>query len=432
MKSVYFHTLGCKLNQAETSMLAEGFTSRGYAVASSIEEAAVVFVNTCTVTGRTDYRSRQAIRRFIKSAPNAFIIVGGCYAELQAAALARIKGVDLILGSDSKFDVFEHLNGLEKRDDPLIIVEKNSKKFRAPETGDFGVKTRAFLKIQDGCDSFCSYCAVPYARGTSRSAAPDDVLRRAGELISRGYREIVLTGVHIGKYGIDLSPETSLAELLDILHGAAPGTRIRLSSLEPHEISDRLLDSIERSPRICRHFHIPLQSGSDTVLRRMNRKYTIDEYITNVHRIRRQFPGAGLGTDVIVGFPGETERDFELTHEVVRTLPFSYFHVFRYSRRSSTAAALMEDDVSPQRKSSRSATLRMLGRQKARHFAESFIGERAEVLFEKQEPGGSATGLTSNYIRVEITSTEPLTNSMRTVELIDVLENGNVQCRLVE
>ena len=431
MKRVSLHTLGCKLNQAETAMLAEEFKQRGYEVIPFGESADVVFINTCTVTGRTDYSSRQALRRSLKVSPQAFVVVGGCYAERAADELSQIKGVDLILGAQTKFQVFDYLNGIKKNVFPKIVISGTAEDIcQAPTAGDFGTKTRAFLKIQDGCDARCAYCAVPFARGTSRSSLPADVLSRAQQLAARGFKEIVLTGVHIGKYGQNFSQPLRLEYLLEQLLRDIPQVRFRLSSLEPQEIRENLLELVQSNPRICRHFHVPLQSGSDTILQSMNRSYTTAEYQSKINLIKKYVPEAGIGTDLIVGFPGESQADFEVTCRFVEALPLSYFHVFRYSRRKGTAAAVLRDDVTSPVKVQRSEKLRQLGQIKKRIFTEENVGRPQEVLFERQNSSGVASGLTSNYIRVEAHSAERLTNTIRQV----IVEKGpvqdSIQCRL--
>ncbi|MDZ7294093.1 MAG: tRNA (N(6)-L-threonylcarbamoyladenosine(37)-C(2))-methylthiotransferase MtaB [candidate division KSB1 bacterium] len=401
MQSAAIYTLGCKLNQAESAMLAEEFARRGFRVVPFGRPADVVLVNTCTVTQRTDACARQAVRRALRECPEAVIVVAGCYAQRAPDEVACIPGVDLVLGADAKFQLFDHLGKGKKRAFPLVVVAGEKREFVAPCPGYAGQRTRAFLKVQDGCNARCSYCAVPLARGPARSAEPEDVLSRAGELARRGYREVVLTGVHVGCYGRDLGKDIDLAVLLDRLCVALPNVRIRLSSLECTEVTPPLVGVIRRHRQICRHFHIPLQSGSDAILESMRRPYTAEDFLVCVEELHRHFPEASIGTDVIVGYPGETEEDFARTVSILTKAPVTYLHVFRYSRRPETLAAHLHDNVSPQVKEQRSTVLRALSSQRRMAFARQFLGQTLPVLFERHADGW-AMGLSDNYLRVRV------------------------------
>ena len=408
-------------------MLAENFEKQGYTVVPFGNKADVIFINSCTVTKRTDYCCRQAVRKGIKVSPDAFVIVGGCYAELGAKEIADIDGVDVILGAEAKFEVMQYLNGLQKREQPVIVQAKNrSRDFFAPNAGDYRPKTRAFLKIQDGCDAECSYCAVPLARGKSRSSTLSDVITRAQKLSEQDYKEIVLTGVHIGRYGNDLSEKVTLKDLLLELVANVPDVRFRLSSLEPHELSRELIECIASREQICRHFHIPLQSGSNRVLKSMNRYYTREEFTSKILELHSTLPDAGIGTDIIVGFPNESNTDFTDTLQLAQEMPLSYFHVFKYSSRPGTEAAKMKDDVPSSIKKERSEALRLLDNKKRVNFASRFIGKEVNVLFERQNNDGIANGLTSEYLRIKAVSQENITNQIRLVRIESVSADAEI------
>ncbi len=398
MKKVSFYTLGCKLNQSESAVMAEQFREQGYEIVPFGEKADICVINTCTVTAKTDYRCRQMIRRAKKIVPEAKIAVVGCYAQLHPEAIRKIEGVDFILGSDRKFDLPELLED-EKKTNATIIEKSDNRQFHAPASGFFWNHTRGFLKIQDGCDNFCSYCAVPLARGRSRSDNLDDILDHAERLVAAGHRELVLTGVHIGMYGKDLQPRVSLIDVIENLEKIEGLERIRLSSLEPNEIDDALLEHIANSDKICRHLHVPLQSGDDEILKRMRRLYRSQDFIDVIHKIKSYLPHCGLGTDVIVGFPGETEEHFQNTRGIIEKLPFTYLHVFSYSVRPGTAAAKFSEQVDSETIKRRSEILRKIGMSKKREFYRSFIGKTVRVLWETKTEDGWMTGLTGEYVR---------------------------------
>lgn len=406
MKKVSFYTLGCKLNQAETAILAEQFEQKGYQLKSFGEQVDVCVINTCTVTGKSDYRCRQMIRKAKKISPDAQIAVVGCYAQLSPEKIEKIDGVDFILGSDKKFELIEVINKKNKSENPLFAHSSNET-FLSPSPGNFWDHTRAFLKIQDGCDSFCSYCTVPLARGRSRSDSLDHILTNAKELVAWGHQEIVLTGVHIGKYGKDLIPAQRLVDVLKSLEKIPELHRIRLSSLEPLEIDGALIEWIADSEKVCHHFHIPLQSGDDEILKEMNRNYSSSKYIEVIHQIKEIVPDCGLGTDIIVGFPGESQAHFENTVRVIEQLPFTYLHVFSFSPRAGTKAFGMRDRVAPKEIKQRSEILRKLGKKKKRAFLQSLVGQRLSVLWEEKQKDNSVFGLSGNYARVR-TQADPV------------------------
>lgn len=399
MKKISFYTLGCKLNQAETAILAEQFEQNGYQLKPFGEQVDVCVINTCTVTGKSDYRCRQMIRKAKKISPDAQIAVVGCYAQLSPEKIDKIDGVDFILGSDKKFDLIEIINKKNRSEVPLFELSSNEA-FLSPSPGNFWDHTRAFLKIQDGCDSFCSYCTVPLARGRSRSDLLDHIIRNAQELVARGHQEIVLTGVHIGKFGKDLKPAQSLLDVLKALEKIPNLKRIRLSSLEPMEIDQPLVEWIANSEKVCHHFHIPLQSGDDEILKRMNRNYLSSEYISVIHQVKEIIPDCGLGTDIIVGFPGESQDHFQNTVGLVEELPFTYLHVFSFSTRPGTKAFHFKDRVHPNEIKQRSEILRKLGKKQKRAFLKSLVGQRLHVLWEEKQKDNLMFGLSGNYARV--------------------------------
>ncbi|MBC7186806.1 MAG: tRNA (N(6)-L-threonylcarbamoyladenosine(37)-C(2))-methylthiotransferase MtaB [Calditrichaeota bacterium] len=426
MRKVAIYTLGCKLNQAEGAMLAEEFCRRGFRLVPFGAPADVVVINTCSVTQRTDACSRQAVRRAAREKPEAFLVVTGCYAQLAPEELAALPGVDVVLGAEAKFQLFEYLNGGQKRKEPVVRVAGPERRFVAPCPGDATPRTRAFLKIQDGCDAGCSYCTVPLARGPARSAEVEDVVARATRLAERGHKELVLTGVHIGAYGRDLHPGTDLAALLYRLCTALPEVRFRLSSLECTEITPPLLQAIAEHQQVCRHFHVPLQSGSDAVLASMRRPYAARDFLDCLRKLRAAFPEASIGSDVIVGYPGEEDSDFHATMECVQKAPLTYLHVFRYSRRPRTAAADLGNQVPAPLAEERAARLRALGAKKRMQFAASFVGRALQVLFERQTDGW-VHGISDNYLRVRVPNGgRDLRNVLAAVHVDALAEDGTL------
>ena len=417
MKKVSFYTLGCKLNQAETAIIAEQFERGGYQLIPFGEPVDICVINTCTVTGKSDHRCRQMIRKAKKISPSAKIAVVGCYAQLSPGKIQNINGVDFILGSDKKFDLIQILNENNRRNQPLILPSTNQS-FLSPVPGNFWNHTRAFLKIQDGCDSFCSYCTVPLARGRSRSDSLDHIIQSATELVQRGHREIVLTGVHIGRYGKDLIPSKNLLDILKHIESIPDLKRIRLSSLEPLEINETLLEWIAGSAKICHHFHVPLQSGDDEILNRMERNYSSKLYGEVIQRIKKMIPGCGLGTDIIVGFPGETGQHFQNTLALVEQLPFTYLHVFSFSPRTGTKAARFSDQVNPKEIKNRSKILRASGKRKKQRFLEGLVGKQLEVLWEEKERGDWMLGVSGNYARVRTPANPEFMNKICGVNVV--------------
>jgi threonylcarbamoyladenosine tRNA methylthiotransferase MtaB len=399
---VALHTLGCKLNYAETSTIGKQFLDRGFELVEFGLPADVVVINTCTVTERAARECRQIIRRALRSSSSPYVVVTGCYAQLEPEAIASIDGVDLVLGAREKFDLFRFAGRLSKEHTPRIHVSDidSVDNFGPAFTTEAGGRTRAYLKVQDGCDYSCSFCTIPMARGASRSQSIDQCVSQAGDLAREGYREIVLTGVNVGDYG--KKSGDSLLALVRGLTGVTEIERIRISSIEPNLLTPEIIDSVAREPKLCKHFHIPLQSGSDDVLRLMRRRYSTGDYRALIRRIREVIPEAGIGADVIVGFPGETGAHFDATYAFLHELPLSYLHVFTYSERPNTPAASMGEPVVPEMRHKRNKMLRILSQKKRRAFYESMVGSVMTVLTEGDVEDGKRFGFTDNYVRVSV------------------------------
>ncbi|MBN1893306.1 tRNA (N(6)-L-threonylcarbamoyladenosine(37)-C(2))-methylthiotransferase MtaB [bacterium] len=401
--NVAFKTLGCKLNQAETAILSEAFRKRGFNIVRWAQDADVAVLNTCTVTSRTDAKCRQAIRQARSANPEAVIAVVGCYSQISAQDIALIPGVDYIVGDSSKLALPDLIEPVKKRKQPLILVSDSWPEgpLPTPHSGDFGSRTRAFLRIQTGCDRRCAYCIVPAARGPSRCLPEGEILKHFSRLVFRGFREIVLTGVHVGDFRFQEGNSAGLSELLGYLSGLHPDIRIRMTSLDPENIDERLIRVMKENPNICRHFHVALQSGSDSLLKAMNRSHSASSFRKIMDRITGAFGPVGLGSDIITGFPGENDRQFRETVDCVQSIPFTYLHVFPFSARPGTAAAAMDGQVPMPVRLERADLLRELGQAKKENFLKTRIGRHAEVLFERRATGKWMSGLSSEYFRVE-------------------------------
>ena len=417
MKRVAFHTLGCKLNFAETSILGKQFLDRGYRVVSFDEEADVYVINTCSVTERADRECRQIIRRALRHARDPFVVVTGCYAQLQPEEIASIAGVDVVLGATEKFHIFDYIGDASKHPAPRVFVSdiNNADDFGIAYSSDATDRTRAFLKVQDGCDYHCSFCTIPLARGASRSQPIAACVEQAQTLVAQGYKEIVLTGVNVGDYGRKIG--THLAELLRALVCFRGLERLRISSIEPNLLDDEILSLVAAEKKLCKHFHIPLQSGSDEILRLMRRRYTTGHYRELIERIRSRIPNCGIGVDVIVGFPGETDRHFEQTHLFLSELPVSYLHVFTYSERPNTPAATYNRQVEPRIRFKRNEDLRILGQKKRHAFYRSMLGRSTDVLLEGNVQNGMRFGWTDNYVRVALPADGTVENAIVRVRI---------------
>lgn len=396
------------MNQTESEALGQLFRNNGYEVVASSEEADVVVVNTCTVTNTGDAKSRQVIRRMVKAHPDAFVVVMGCYAQTAPGEVLDIEGVDLVLGTQDRGKILELIDQVKQEKQPKSSVHAISKalKFEELPLMEGESRTRATLKIQEGCNKFCTYCIIPYARGPVRSRVPENAIAEAEKLVAAGYKEIVLTGIHTGAYGEDLGEEWSLARLVKGLAKVQGLHRLRLSSIEPMEFTPELIDVILEHPVVCPHLHIPLQSGSDAILTRMRRPYSVGQYTKLLEKLYRIIPGIAISTDVIVGFPGETEEDFQNSLEVVRSCGFSGAHVFPYSKRKGTPAANYPDQLPNKIKELRVKKLMEVAKQSQEEYVSKFLGQTVEVLIEQVSPEGIATGHTRNYIQVHLPPSE--------------------------
>ncbi|AXF54682.1 tRNA (N(6)-L-threonylcarbamoyladenosine(37)-C(2))-methylthiotransferase MtaB [Salicibibacter kimchii] len=421
MSTVAFHTLGCKVNHYETEAIWQLFEHAGYEQAES--SADVYVINTCTVTNTGDKKSRQAIRRCIRQNPDAVICVTGCYAQTSPAEVMDIPGVDIVVGTQDRSKMIGYIEAFKHSREPINGVS-NIMKTRVYEELDvpaFTDRTRASLKIQEGCNNFCTFCIIPWARGLLRSRQPEDVLKQARQLVSAGYKEIVLTGIHTAGYGEDFK-DYNFATLLRELEQVEGLKRLRISSIEASQITDEVVDVVRNSDTIVNHFHIPLQAGSDTVLKRMRRKYTTAYYKERVQRLKDIFPDLAITTDVIVGFPGETEEEFRETYHFVRDLQFSEIHVFPYSKRTGTPAARREDQVDEDVKKQRVQQLISLSDQLAKDYASKHEGEVLEMIPEeadKEDPdSGMYIGYTSNYLKVKVPASVDMVGKIVRVKIV--------------
>ena len=430
-KSVAFHTLGCKLNFAETSTIAKDFDTAGFVTVPYAEKADVYVINTCSVTENADRECRNIVGRALRANPDGFIVVVGCYAQLKPEQIMEMPGVDLVLGATEKFNVTQFLGALEKQQGPAEIhsceiAEANS----FVSSYSAGERTRAFLKVQDGCDYKCTYCTIPLARGISRSDTLENVVKNAKEIAAKGIPEIVLTGVNVGDYGKgefgNKRHENTFLELVQALDEQVPVDRIRISSIEPNLLRDEIIAFTGTSKKFVPHFHIPLQSGSDEILKKMKRRYMTALYRQRVAAIRKAHPDAGIGVDVIVGFPGETEAHFLETYNFINSLEIRYLHVFTYSERSNTSAAAMDGVVPIPERKRRNKMLRILSEKKTRQFYENQLGQSRPVLFEGENRKGYMYGYTDNYIRVKTFWNPEWANKIKTFSLSTINNDGIV------
>jgi threonylcarbamoyladenosine tRNA methylthiotransferase MtaB len=403
-KKIAITTLGCKINQFESAAMTQALEQDGYSLVPFSEQADIYVINSCTVTAKTDAESRRLIRRATRLNPDARVVVTGCYAQMAGAELLELPGVNLILGNSEKRDIVSLLR--EMGDQPRAVVTDISlqKSGESAPLESFAEHTRAFLQVQNGCDARCAYCIVPFARGASRSVAPEEALDGMVSFAAKGFQEIVLTGIHLGGYGLDLTPATSLLELLQRAEQRVPVKRLRIGSVEPTEVSAELIAFLAGSKMVCPHLHLPLQSGSDGVLTRMNRGYTTDLFRGVVLALAQAVPGICLGTDLIAGFPGETDQEFEETCRFIEEIPLAYLHVFPFSPRPGTPAATMTPQLHSRVIKERAETLRLLSERKKNAYAESFVGRELQVLVQRD--AGGRKGLSRNYLPVLIEDVE--------------------------
>ncbi|MFD1018808.1 tRNA (N(6)-L-threonylcarbamoyladenosine(37)-C(2))-methylthiotransferase MtaB [Thalassobacillus hwangdonensis] len=421
MPTVAFHTLGCKVNHYETEAIWQLFKGQGYERVDFDRESDVYVINTCTVTNTGDKKSRQVIRRAIRKNPDGVVCVTGCYAQTSPAEIMNIPGVDIVVGTQDRVKMLDYIEQYKQERQPINGVT-NIMKNRVYEELDvpaFTDRTRASLKIQEGCNNFCTFCIIPWARGLMRSRNPEDVIKQAQQLVDAGYKEIVLTGIHTGGYGEDMK-DYNLAMLLRELDAKVKGLkRIRISSIEASQITDEVIQVLNDSDKIVRHLHVPLQSGSNTVLKRMRRKYTMEFYKERVDRLKEALPGLAITSDVIVGFPGETEEEFMETYNFIKEVGYSELHVFPFSKRTGTPAARMEDQVDEEIKNERVHRLIELSDQQAKEYASMYEDEVLEVIPEEQFEGeeGVLVGYTDNYMKVKFQGTEEMIGQIVKVKI---------------
>lgn len=413
-KKVSFYTHGCRLNFSESGSIAQGFVDRGYKVVDFGDAADVTFINTCTVTDGADSSCRNTIRKAHTSSPEGKIVVAGCYAQMNPEEISGMQGVDLILGTSEKYKVFDYL---EEVDEQAVKVDKTSE-FWGATTTLADSRTRSFLKIQDGCNYVCSFCIIPQARGRSRTITIEKALSEAENLAANGYKEIVLTGVNIGEY--ESTSGEKLEDMVEKILKVEGLKRLRLGSVEPNTITNQLLDVLKSSEKSMDHFHVPMQSGCNDILTSMRRKYLKEDYIDIISKIIEYFPNAGIGADIIVGYPGESREQFEQTKSLLKKLPITHFHVFPYSKRKNTLASRMENHVHHSEKKSRVKELMALGELKLRDFARNQIGSVNDVLFEKQDTDGFYHGHTTHYLKVKVKSNLDLQNQIVSTKLLEL------------
>lgn len=425
MKKYKIITLGCKVNTYESNAIAEKLIKDGYVEASNNEEADIVIINTCSVTHVSDAKSRQMIRRAIKNNPNAKIGVMGCYSQMASKEISEIEGVNVIVGTNNRESLLPLIYS-SNSNEPVIEIKEYSKKdnYEKLSLSSYEDNTRAFIKVQDGCNNFCSYCIIPYARGRLRSRDLNDILKETKQLVENGYKEIVLTGIHTGAYGMD-EGDLRLVDVIKAMIRENPSlSRIRISSIEIVEIDDELLNIIATSKVVVDHLHIPLQSGCDKILKLMNRRYDCAKFLEIVNKIRNVVPDIALTTDVIVGFPQENDEDFNETVEFIKKVNFSEIHVFPYSPRSGTPAASMKGQVHPTIKKERVETLLNLSKELHHSYMEKFIGKEVEVLFEEKDKTSNwIQGKSSNYLKVYAKGDESLLNKIVKVKIDRILDN---------
>ncbi len=426
-KKVAFYTLGCKLNFSETSSIGRQFKDAGYDSVSFDSPADVYVINTCSVTDNADKKCRKVVKEALKHSPNAYITIVGCYAQLKPKEISEIPGVDMVLGAAEKFNIIEHINDLTKQEKAIIHnapIDETNQFVTAYSIGD---RTRTFLKVQDGCDYSCTFCTIPLARGASRSGKIEDIVRQAEEIAASGVKEIVLTGVNIGDFGIrDGKRQDKFLDLVKSLDEVEGIDRIRISSIEPNLLANEIIEFVAQSKRFVPHFHMPLQSGNNKVLAQMRRRYKRELYSERVAKIKSLMPNACIGVDVIVGFPGETREDFIDTYNFLNDLDISYLHVFTYSERENTIAAQMEGAVPGSQRSDRSKMLHILSEKKRRAFYEENIGQLGEVLFEGDIKDGYMHGFSKNYVKVRTPYDPLLVNEIVKVKYISISDSGDV------
>ena len=430
-KKVAFYTLGCKLNFSETSTISRLFEDAGFAKVGFEEHPDVYVINTCSVTENADKKCKQLVKRAKKINPDSFVVIVGCYAQLKPTEIAQINGVNMVLGANEKFNILEHLDKIDQNSNETVVSFDNIKETKEfVPSYSFGDRTRSFLKVQDGCDYFCSFCTIPLARGKSRNATIEETVLEAKKIAETKIREVVLTGVNIGDFG--QGGDEDFYQLIQALDQVDGIDRYRISSIEPNLLSNEIIDfCLSKSQRFVPHFHIPLQSGSDRILKLMRRKYERSLYAERVQQIKCLRSDACIGVDVIVGFPGETDEDFMETIDFLKELDVSYLHVFTYSERANTGAPKLGEAVPMDVRRERSKQLHLLSDRKKRQFYQENIGSVRTVLFEQEEDEGIMYGFTENYVKVKYTYQPDLVNTFQSIKLLELDRDGIMKCELV-
>ncbi|MCD8739595.1 tRNA (N(6)-L-threonylcarbamoyladenosine(37)-C(2))-methylthiotransferase MtaB [Mucilaginibacter roseus] len=427
-RKVAFYTLGCKLNYSETSSIGRLFNDAGYDTVDFTDTPDVYVINTCSVTENADKKCKKIVKEALKVSPNAYITIVGCYAQLKPKEIAEIPGVDMVLGAAEKFQIIDHITDLTKQPKTLVYNQPVSEANEFVPAYSFGDRTRTFLKVQDGCDYSCTFCTIPLARGASRSDTIENVLEQARKIAESGVKEIVLTGVNLGDFGIrNGQREDKFFDLVKALDNVEGIDRIRISSIEPNLLTDEIIEFVATSKRFVPHFHIPLQSGSDKILGSMRRRYKRALYADRVAKIKAVMPDCCIGVDVIVGFPGETREDFIDTYNFLNGMDISYLHVFTYSERENTLAAEMTGTVPGSTRADRSKMLHILSDKKRRAFYEGQLNKTEEVLFEGDIKDGFMHGFTRNYVKVRAKYDPVLVNELKTVQLTNISPDGDVE-----
>jgi threonylcarbamoyladenosine tRNA methylthiotransferase MtaB len=426
-KKVAFYTLGCKLNYSETSTIGRMFNDAGFETVNFTDAADVYIINTCSVTENADKKCRKVVKEALKHSPNAYVTIVGCYAQLKPQEISEIEGVDMVLGAAEKFRIVEFISDLTKNPKAVIHNSPIEETNQFIASYSYGDRTRTFLKVQDGCDYSCTFCTIPLARGKSRSDLIPNIVQQAQEIAASGVKEIVLTGVNIGDFGLRNGVrEDKFIDLVKALDEVGGIERFRISSIEPNLLTNEIIEFVAISKRFVPHFHIPLQSGSNKILSLMRRRYKNDLYVNRVSAIKAIMPNACIGVDVIVGFPGETREDFLDTYNFLNELPISYLHVFTYSERENTPAAEMDGSVPGSQRADRSKMLHILSDKKRRAFYETQLGNSYPVLFEADHKEGFMHGFTPNYVKVKVKYDPVLVNELKTIKLLDILPEGEV------
>ena len=428
MKKVSFYTLGCKVNQYETNAMAQKFKEAGYEIVDMNEDISdICIVNTCTVTNMSDRKSRHSLRRVKEKNPSAIIAAVGCYAQVAKNDLEKMSEIDIVLGNEEKANIVQYVEKFMENQSKLIEIEDIASKKEFEDMGQitYTEKTRAFIKVQDGCNQFCSYCIIPYARGRVRSRNAESIIKEITQIAQKGIKEVVITGIHVASYGRDFGNENGLIELLEKINEIEGIKRIRLGSLEPKIITEEFMQRLSKLEKMCHHFHLSLQSGCDETLKRMNRKYTTAEVKEIIGRLRRYYNDVMLTTDIIVGFPGETEEEFETTYQFLKEVKLYKMHVFQYSPRKGTRAAVMPNQIDGNIKEARSKKLIELSNENQKMYNQQLVGKEVEVLFEDKEVKDGITyfrGHTQNYILVKYKTDENLENTLKNVKILELSE----------